>query len=326
MLTYTGKKNIVLQVGKFTRSTLAAMTLSILLGGVSLAKEAPTYAMVQINQQALFFNQMNKGAADEAKKTGAKLVVYNANNNPVSQNDAIENYIQQGVKGIMVDAIDVNGILPAIAEAAAKNIPVIAIDAVLPASGKQKAQVGVDNIKGGEILGNYFTTYVTAHMGNKAKVGIVGALNSAIQNDRQKGFENTLKGHSGITVVGVVDGQNIQDNALTAAENLITGNPSMTAIYATGEPALLGAIAAVENQGRQKDIKVFGWDLTSKAISGIDQGYVTAVLQQDPLNMGVEAVKALNKVVAGQSVAKTINVPATVVTASNVNAFRAQFK
>lgn len=325
MLTDTGKINFALQMGKFTRSTLAAVTLSVLFSGVSLAKEAPTYAMVQINQQALFFNQMNKGAADEAKKTGAKLVVYNANNNPVSQNDAIENYIQQGVKGIMVDAIDVNGIMPAIAEAAAKNIPVIAIDAVLPA-GQQKAQVGVDNIKGGEILGNYFTAYVKAHMGDKAKVGIVGALNSAIQNDRQKGFENTLKGHSGISVVGVVDGQNVQDSALTAAENLITGNPNMTAIYATGEPALLGAIAAVENQGRQKDIKVFGWDLTAKAISGIDQGYVTAVLQQDPLNMGVEAVKALNKVVAGQAVPKVINVPATVVTAANVSSFRAQFK
>ncbi|WP_369790940.1 substrate-binding domain-containing protein [Rouxiella sp. WC2420] len=309
----------------FTRTALAAVTLTMLFSGAVNAAEAPTYAMVQINQQALFFNQMNKGAADEAKKTGVKLVVYNANNNPVSQNDAIENYIQQGVKGIMVDAIDVNGIMPAIAEAAAKNIPVIAIDAVLPA-GQQKAQVGVDNIKGGEILGNYFTHYVKTNMGDKAKVGIVGALNSAIQNDRQKGFENTLKGHSGISVVGVVDGQNIQDNALTAAENLITGNPNMTAIYATGEPALLGAIAAVENQGRQNDIKVFGWDLTSKAITGIDKGYVTAVLQQDPLNMGVEAVKALNKVVAGQSVAKTINVPATVVTKDNVDAFRAQFK
>jgi ribose transport system substrate-binding protein len=42
----------------------------------------------------------------------------------------------------------------------------------------------------------------------------------------------------------------------------------------------------VENQGRQKDIKVFGWDLTAKAISGIDGGYVTAVLQQDPEKMG----------------------------------------
>lgn len=325
MLTNVGNKKFTSQMALLTRNALAAVTFTFLFSGAVNAADAPTYAMVQINQQALFFNQMNKGAEDEAKKTGAKLVVYNANNNPVSQNDAIENYIQQGVKGIMVDAIDVNGIMPAIAEAAAKNIPVIAIDAVLPA-GQQKAQVGVDNIKGGEILGKYFTDYVKANMGDKAKVGIVGALNSAIQNDRQKGFVNTLKGHSGISVVGVVDGQNIQDNALTAAENLITGNPNMTAIYATGEPALLGAIAAVENQGRQKDIKVFGWDLTSKAISGIDQGYVVAVLQQDPLNMGVEAVKALNKVVAGQSVPKTINVPATVVTKGNVGSYRAQFK
>ena len=64
-------------------------------------------------------------------------------------------------------------------------------------------------------------------------------------------------------MAGVVDGQNIQDNALAAAENLITGNPDMTAIYATGEPALLGAIAAVESQGKQADVKVFGWDLTA---------------------------------------------------------------
>lgn len=325
MLINAGKPSFSSQLARFTRTTLAVATLSLLFSATVNAAEPPTFAMVQINQQALFFNQMNKGAADEAKKSGVKLVIFNANNNPVAQNDAIENYIQQGVKGIMVDAIDVNGIMPAIAEAAAKNIPVIAIDAVLPA-GQQKAQVGVDNIKGGEILGHYFTDYVKKSMGDKAKVGIVGALNSAIQNDRQKGFENTLKGHSGISVVGVVDGQNIQDNALTAAENLITGNPSMTAIYATGEPALLGAIAAVENQGRQKDIKVFGWDLTSKAISGIDQGYVTAVLQQDPLNMGVEAVKAMNKIVAGQAVTKNINVPATVVTQANVDKYRAEFK
>ena len=52
-------------------------------------------------------------------------------------------------------------------------------------------------------------------------------------------------------MAGVVDGRNIQDNALAAAENLITGNPDLTAIYATGEPALLGAIAAVESQGKQ---------------------------------------------------------------------------
>lgn len=330
MFINTGKKRTVpaynlLNLKKSACAIIASLGFS-LFSYSAFSAEAPTYALVQINQQALFFNLMNKGAQEEAKKSGAKLVIFNANDNPVSQNDAIETYIQQGVKGIMVDAIDVNGILPAIKEAAAANIPVIAIDAVLP-EGAHKAQVGVDNSKGGALLGNYFTNYVKKNMGDKAKLGIVGALNSAIQNQRQKGFVDTLQGHPGIKVVGVVDGRNIQDDALTAAENLITGNPDMTAIYATGEPALLGAIAAVENQGRQKDIKVFGWDLTAKAVSGIDQGYVTAVLQQDPENMGVEAVKALNKIVVeGKTVDKTIQVPATIVTKANVDTFRPMFK
>lgn len=291
----------------------------------SLAQAAPAYALVQINQQALFFNQMNKGAQDAANASGKKLVIFNANDNPVSQNDAIENYIQQGVKGILVDAIDVNGIMPAIKEAAAAKIPVIAIDAVLPA-GPQAAQVGVDNLEGGKIIGKYFVDYVAKSMGGKARLGIVGALNSAVQNQRQKGFEDTIKSNPGITVADVVDGQNVQDTAMTAAENLMTGNPDLTAIYATGEPALLGAIAAVENQGRQKEIKVFGWDLTSKAISGIDGGYVEAVLQQDPKKMGEEAVKALNALTSGKTVSKTILVPATVVTKANVNSYRAIFK
>ncbi|MBU9852615.1 ABC transporter substrate-binding protein [Rahnella aceris] len=316
---------MLFNTGKFR---VLALATAILASGTYMANAtaaASTYALVQINQQALFFNQMNKGAQDAAKASGKNLVIFNATDNPVAQNDAIENYIQQGVKGILVDAIDVNGIMPAIKEAAAAKIPVIAIDAVLPA-GPQAAQVGVDNTEGGKILGKYFLDYVHKDMDDKARIGIVGALNSAIQNDRQKGFVDTLKANKKITIADVVDGQNIQDNAMTAAENLITGNPDMTAIYATGEPALLGAIAAVENQGRQKDIKVFGWDLTAKAISGIDGGYVVAVLQQDPEQMGAQALKALNDITAGKTVPKRILVPATVVTKANVDTYRAMFK
>ncbi|HBY7421001.1 TPA: sugar ABC transporter substrate-binding protein [Klebsiella pneumoniae] len=306
MLFHTGKLRLL----------AVATTMLASMSFISAASAAgPTYALVQINQQALFFNLMNKGAQDAAKASGKDLVIFNSNDNPVAQNDAIENYIQQGVKGILVAAIDVNGIMPAVKEAAAANIPVIAIDAVLPA-GLQAAQVGVDNIEGGRIIGQYFVDYVQKEMGGQARLGIVGALNSAIQNQRQKGFEETLKSNP----------KNVQDKAMTAAENLITGNPDLTAIYATGEPALLGAIAAVENQGRQKDIKVFGWDLTAKAISGIDGGYVTAVLQQDPEKMGAEALNALNSITLGKTVPKTILVPATVVTKANVDSYRPLFK
>ncbi|MQT15542.1 ABC transporter substrate-binding protein [Segnochrobactrum spirostomi] len=283
-----------------------------------------TYALIQINQQALFFNQINEGAQKAADAAGDKLVIYNANNDPAAQNSAIETYIQQKVDGFIVVAIDVNGIMPAVKEAADAKIPVVAIDAILPA-GPQKAQVGVDNAKAGADMGAFFLDYV-AKNGGTAKVGIVGALNSYIQNVRQKGFEDAIKGKSGVEVVAVVDGQNIQDNALAAAENLITGNPDLTAIYATGEPALMGAIAAVESQGKQDKIKIFGWDLTAQAIAGIDKGYVAAVIQQDPAGMGAAAVKALDAVTSGGTVEKLVSVPITIVTKANVDPYRAVFK
>ncbi|HWK69012.1 MAG TPA: substrate-binding domain-containing protein [Rhizobiaceae bacterium] len=304
------------------------MTALGMFGGAlssAIAQDQKTYALVQINQQALFFNQINEGAQKAADAVGAKLVIFNANNEPAAQNSAIETYIQQKVDGLIVVAIDVNGIMPAVKQAADASIPVVAIDAILP-EGPQKAQVGVDNAKAGADMGAHFLDYVKTNMDGKAKIGIVGALNSYIQNVRQKGFEDAIKGKEGIETVAVVDGQNVQDTALAAAENLITGNPDMNAIYATGEPALLGAVAAVESQGKQDQIKIFGWDLTAQAISGIDKGFVAAVVQQDPAGMGEAAVKALDTITGGGTVEANIAVPVTIVTKDNVEPFRTVFK
>ena len=300
--------------------TLLAATLA---SGPALA-DGKTYALIQINQQALFFNDMNKGATKAAEEAGDKLEIFNANNDAAAQNSAIETYIQEKVDGIIAVAIDVNGIMPAVKEAADAGIPVVAIDAILP-EGPHKAQIGVDNEKAGADLGKYFADYVAAH-GGTAKVGVVGALNSFIQNVRLKGFEDVAKAAPGVSFVGTVDGQNVQDTAMAAAENLMTGNPDMTAIYATGEPALMGAIAAVESQGKQGDVKIFGWDLTEQAIAGIDKDYVVAVIQQDPAGMGAQAVKALDTISGGGTVEKILPVPVTIVTKENVEPFRALFK
>ncbi len=302
-----------------------AATLS--LGTMPAARAAaPTLAMVQINQQALFFNQMLQGAQGAAKKAGVALDVFNANDSPTEQNNAVETYIQQKVAGILVDAIDVNGLLPSIQQAAAVGIPVVSVDSVLPEDGPQKAQIGVDNAKAGQLLADVFLRDVQSAMGGRAKLGVVGALNSFIQNQRQKAFVDAVSGKPGVTMAGVVDGRNIQDNALAVAETLLTGNPDMTAIYATGEPALLGAIAAVESQGRQGDVKVFGWDLTAQAIRGIDAGTVVAVVQQDPAGMAAAGVDALVTLTRGGTVGHTIAVPVTIVTKANVDPYRAVFK
>ncbi len=47
-------------------------------------------------------------------------------------------------------------------------------------------------------MGKFFLDYVKSDMSGKAKIGVVGALNSFIQNIRQKGFEDKLKDQAGI--------------------------------------------------------------------------------------------------------------------------------
>ena len=287
---------------------------------------ADTFALVNINQQALFFNQINEGAQKAADAAGAKLVIFNANNVPSAQNDAIENYVTQKVDGIILVAIDVNGVKPAITAAKTAGIPVVAIDAQIP-DGDNVSFIGVDNTKAGEDIGKFYADYVKSEMGGTAKIGIVGALNSFIQNQRLDGFKKAVT-DSGqkITFLDTVDGQNVQETALSASENLMTANPDMTTLYATGEPALLGAVSAVTSQGRTGDVKVFGWDLTKQAVQGIDDGWVTAVVQQDPAGEGKAAVEALIKLKKGETVEPIINIPVTIVTKKNVDPYRAMFK
>jgi ribose transport system substrate-binding protein len=307
------------------RTSLKRLSLAAAVAALAVSTaSAETVALVTINQQALFFNQINDGAKQAADKAGAKLVIFNANNQPAAQNTAIEDYIAQKVDGIVLVAIDVNGVKPAITAAKKAGIPVVAIDARIP-DGDNAAFIGVDNKGAGEQIGKYFVDYAKSKMGGSAKVGVVGALNSFIQNQRLDGFKATASA-AGVKFLDTVDGQNIQDVALTASENLMTANPDMNALYATGEPALIGAISAVTSQQRTDKVKVFGWDLTAQAIKGIDEGWIVAVVQQDPFQEGVAGVDTILKLKKGEKVNPSIDIPVTIVTKENVDKFRSLFK
>lgn len=302
----------------FVSAVLAASSFSF-------AQETPSIGLVTINLQALFFNQINEGAQTAADELGAELQIVDANNDPARQVQAIETFVTQQVDAIIVVAIDVEGIKPALMTASEAGIPSVAIDAeveVPPAS----AFIGVDNLGAGVEAGEYTATYISENLPDGAEVGIVGALNSFIQNQRRDGFTEALAGAEGVEILPAVDGQNVQETALTAAENLVTANPGIDIIYATGEPALIGVVAAVEAQGLTESVKVIGWDLTSQSVRGIDEGFVQAVVQQDPYQEGYEAVRATIALANGESIEEQILIPVTIVTQDNVDEYRELFE
>jgi ribose transport system substrate-binding protein len=312
------------------RSVIASFCLAVaLLFPVALFAQGATkkisVGLVLINLQAKFFNDINAGAQDAAKKAGVTLQVIDGNNDPSAQVNAVETLTQQKVDGIIMVAIDVKGILPALQDAAKNGVKVVAVDAKVE-DPSVKAFIGVDNAKAGADFGDFVGKYITENLGGKAKIGIIGALNSFIQNQRKDSFIEAVKKVPGVSIGNTVDGQNVQERALSASENLVTSSPDINVIYATGEPALIGAIAALEAQGATKQVKLFGWDLSKQAVKAMDDGFLIGLVQQNPYQEGVEALNALVELSQGKEVPPFIDVPVEFVTTKNLDKYKPAFK
>lgn len=273
--------------------------------------------MVQINQTAAFFTQMNEGAQQAADEVGCDLTIANANNDAAKQSSDIEAFVAQGVTALIVVAIDVEGVLPAVKAAREAGIKVVAIDAELE-KGSIDTFVGVDNAKAGATIGEWAAKN---GLSKGATYGVVDAKNSFIQNLREDNFK-TVVDAAGAKYTQSVSGDNVQEKAAKAAEDLVTAQPDLNFIYTTGEPATVGAAAALASNTKTK---IIGWDLTKEVISAIDSGLAVAIVQQDPKQEGVEAVKELKSLLSGGMAKGFIDVPITIVDKSNVDKFRPIF-
>lgn len=272
--------------------------------------------MVQINQTAAFFTEMNRGAEQAAAEVGCELTIANANNDSSKQADDIENFITQGVTGLIVVAIDVNGVLPGVQAAMEAGIKVIAVDAKLE-DGNYDTFVGVDNENAGAQIGQWVVDNGYA----EGTYGVVGARNSFIQNLREDSFREVVDA-AGAEFTQSVSGDNVQEQAANAATDLLTAQPGLDFIYTTGEPATVGVVAGL---GPNSDTKVIGWDLTAEVIAGLDSGTVIAVVQQDPFTEGIEAVKEIFALLGGATAQGFIDVPIDIVTVDSVDPYREIF-
>lgn len=273
--------------------------------------------MVQINQTAAFFTQMNEGAQEAAAANGCTLTIANANNDAAKQSSDIENFITQGVTGLIVVAIDVEGVLPAVAKAREAGIVTVAIDATLE-DGAVDTFVGVDNAKAGAQIGEWAASNGLAE---GATYGVVGAKNSFIQNQREDNFRSVVDA-AGAVFTQSVSGDNVQEKAAQAAENLVTAQPDLNFIYTTGEPATVGAAAALAGNTKTK---IIGWDLTKEVIAALDSGLAIAIVQQNPKQEGVEAVNEIKAILGGATPKGFIDVPIAIVTKADVEPYRAIF-
>ncbi|GEL04520.1 ribose ABC transporter substrate-binding protein RbsB [Rummeliibacillus sp. G93] len=247
-----------------------------------------------------FFVTLSDGAKKEAKKEHVNLTVVDAQDNASKQASDVEDLIQQDVDLIIINPTDSEAVASAVESANDAKIPVITVDRSSD-GGKVVAHIASDNVKGGEMAGDYLKSLI----GDGAKVAeLEGVAGSSAARDRGEGFHKVAD--KGLDVVKKQTANFNRSEGLTVMENILQSNPDIKGVFAHNDEMALGALEAIEASG--KKIKVVGFDATDDAVKAVKSGKLAATIAQQPTEIGEIAVETAVKSLKGEKVEKNIPV------------------
>jgi ribose transport system substrate-binding protein len=240
-----------------------------------------------------------------------------------SQIQVVENFVTQGVTGIVLAPLDDAALRMPVKEAVNSGIPVVIIDSGLK-SEDYVSFVATDNYKGGQKGGERLAEI----LGGKGKVIMLRYQEgSASTMNREQGFLDVLKEkYPDIEVVSANQyGGATTESAYQASENLLAplekadGGLSIDGIFCPNESTAFAMLRALEDGGLAGKVKYVGFDSSDRLVQGLRNGEIQGLVLQDPINMGYLGVKTLVTHLQGQKVEKRIDTGSAVATPENMD-------
>ena len=265
-----------------------------------------------------FFTAMEDAAKEYAAKHPAVEITYFSCKSPADtacQIDQIEDAVAKGFKAIVITPMGVD-VIPALDAAAAKGVKVVLADNALDAFKNKTAVAATDNVKGGQAAGSYLKSVLKSgdSIGLMEGVRGVPALDARIQ-----GVKDALEGTGVKVVMGGAETKCDAAQGATVAEDLLTREPNLTAIYSACDDPAIAAAKVAKDKG--KKLLVVGYDGLPDAAKAIEAGDMNATIAQFPGRMASLAVDAALKAVQGKQVSPFIDTGTALVTASNAARF-----
>ena len=191
---------------------------------------------------------------------------------------AIESMITQGVKAIVITPTSPN-VQDALQKAVDGGIKVILVDNDIPGWDGKTSLVATDNLAGGVLAGEFLAGRAQRgrhhrHPRRRRRSAVAATAGRRIQEGLGDGFE----------IVASLPTDCDQTKGLDAAQDILTANPDVTAIYGACGPPIIGAIEAIKSAG--KTIKVVGFDAGPDEVAAIVAGDELASVAQFPAKMG----------------------------------------
>jgi ribose transport system substrate-binding protein len=290
------------------RSSLATVTAAACVAGFALtgAAEAAETGKIGLDLPLLtspFWQSYNNYLPKYAKDMGLDILApVNSNGDPVQQITDMNNLLNLGSKGIVVGPLDSAAISRALDAAAAKNVPVVAVD-VAPTQGKVAMVVRADN----HAYGEQACKYIGAHVKSGKVVQIMGDLASVNGRDRSEAFRSCLKGFPALSLLEIPAGWK-GDVAATALDSLLTANPDVKAIYMqAGGVYLSPTLQTLRRKqmlfpaGNAKHIVIVSNDGIPQEFEAIRRGEIDATISQPADSYAKYGLFYIKAALAGQT-------------------------
>ncbi|HUG81375.1 MAG TPA: substrate-binding domain-containing protein [Bryobacterales bacterium] len=231
------------------------------------------------------------------------------------QIEIVDSMINGRLDGIVLAPTEATALVRSVERAAEQGIPLSIFDSGINTE-KYVSYVSTNNYQAG-VLGARKLAELIGGKGNIVMVKMVPGSSSTME--REKGFEDTLaKEFAGIRIVDARYCMSDRAKALEVSENMLTAHTDLDAIFASAEPATVGAAKAVRGRQLGDKVMLVGFDFSDTIEQDLKDGVTDALVVQDPFQIGYTAVTTVAQALRGETPEKRIETPIHVLTAADL--------
>src|SRR5271165_1703800 len=301
----------------FATASLACLAAPAMADGLAGApapfdKGAVKLALVGYISAGDFFEAYQSGAVAQAKKLGVDLRIFPGKQDPAEERSQIEQAVNLGVKGIVID----HGLPESLKDVAQKaldaGVKVVAFDVNLDNPNIPQVE------QSDHLLARLALEQALKDNGEGFKAAYVYVAGFAPLNRRDEVWSEFKTKHPGVQevarfgVVNVTTAASVADQAKAA----LRAHPEITVVFAPYDEFARGVKLAVSELGLSDKIKTYSADVSTADIREItekDSPWV-ATVATNPAVVGAASIRAAALAVAGQDPGRQIVIEPTLLT------------
>ncbi len=284
--------------GVFFKSLFVALLLPLVFMACKKEKNnsEEKIAVVVSTLNNPWFVVLAETAAEEARKLGYEVNIFDSQNNTALESEHFENAIVSGYDAILFNPTDADGSVSSVARASEAGIPVFCMDREVNST-LATSQVLSDNYAGSISVGKYFVEELNKEGNYVELLGLVGDNNTW---NRSRGFHSVVDHYPELKMVAQQSADFDRNKAMEVMESILQVNKDIDAVFCGNDAMAMGAYQALKSAGLESDVKVFGFDGAENVIEGIQKGHITATAMQFPKVMARTAAELAHDYIEGE--------------------------